>query len=108
MDTNTDMIEEIEEVETTENNDDEFVDITKENINDKSDIVENEEKETVNDINEQEKTGEQETEETENEVILPSRNKKPIIIILSILLVLDIAALVIYLIGIDKVISFIK
>ena len=36
------------------------------------------------------------------------RNKIIIIIVLSVLLALDIAALVIYLIGIDKVISFIK
>ena len=36
-------------------------------------------------------------------------NKKvPIIVLLSVLLVIDIAALVIYLIGIEKVISFIK
>lgn len=37
-----------------------------------------------------------------------SKSKVPIIVVLSILLVLDIAALVIYLIGIDKVLSFIK
>ena len=34
--------------------------------------------------------------------------KVPIIVLLSILLVIDIAALVIYLIGVEKVISFIK
>lgn len=36
------------------------------------------------------------------------KNKAPLIVLLSILLVLDIAALVIYIIGIEKVISFIK
>ena len=35
-----------------------------------------------------------------------TRSKAPIIIILSFLLLLDIAALVIYLIGVDKVIQF--
>lgn len=39
---------------------------------------------------------------------MSSGKKKAIIAILSILLVLDIAALAIYLIGIDKVLSFIK
>lgn len=38
----------------------------------------------------------------------PKKNKAPLIVLLSILLVLDIAALVIYIIGIEKVISFIK
>ncbi len=39
---------------------------------------------------------------------LPKKNKIPLIVLLSVLLVLDIAALVIYMIGIEKVISFIK
>lgn len=39
---------------------------------------------------------------------MSSGKKKLIITILSILLVIDIAALVIYLIGIDKVLSFVK
>lgn len=39
---------------------------------------------------------------------LPKKNKTPLIVLLSVLLVLDIAALVIYIIGIEKVISFIK
>lgn len=38
----------------------------------------------------------------------PKKNKAPLIVLLSILLFLDIAALVIYMIGIEKVISFIK
>ncbi len=36
------------------------------------------------------------------------KSKTPLIVLLSILLVLDVAALVIYLIGFDKVFSFIK
>lgn len=52
------------------------------------------------------------TESDENKEIiteeLPKKNKTPLIVLLSILLVLDIAALVIYMIGIEKVISFIK
>ncbi len=39
---------------------------------------------------------------------MPKKNKTPLIVLLSVLLVLDIAALVIYMIGIEKVISFIK
>lgn len=39
---------------------------------------------------------------------VPSKSKTPLLIILSILLVLDIAALIIYIIGIDKVLNFIK
>ena len=38
---------------------------------------------------------------------MPKKNKTPLIVLLSVLLVLDIAALVIYMIGIEKVISFI-
>ncbi len=39
---------------------------------------------------------------------LPKKSKAPILVLLSILLALDIAALVIYIIGVEKVISFIK
>ena len=44
------------------------------------------------------------------EVISEVKKKKkaPLIVLLVILLILDIAALVIYIIGIDKVLSFIK
>lgn len=46
----------------------------------------------------------------EAEILKEEENKKkmPLIIILSVLLVLDIAFLVIYLIGIDKVLGFVK
>ena len=40
--------------------------------------------------------------------VYKKKSKVPLLVILSILLVLDIAALVIYLIGIEKVLSFIK
>ena len=47
--------------------------------------------------------------ETVNESLNEKKmNKTPIIILLSILLLLDILALIIYIIGVDKVISFIK
>ena len=53
---------------------------------------------------------ENETKEDNSYLITDNENKKkiPIIVLLSILLVIDIAALVIYLIGIEKVVSFIK
>lgn len=44
----------------------------------------------------------------EKEVVKEKKSKAPLIVILSILLALDIAALVIYIIGIDKVLGFIK
>ena len=73
-------------------------------------------------LNEIEEIKEDEQEENEEvlteegvkdpiELLIEQDNKRKkiiIIIILSILLILDIAALVIYLIGIDKVISFIR
>lgn len=47
--------------------------------------------------------------ETVNESLNEKKmNKTPIIILLSIFLLLDILALIIYIIGVDKVISFIK
>lgn len=51
---------------------------------------------------------EEKKEETNSEHELSKKSKTPVIIILSVLLVLDIAALVVYIIGIEKVISFIK
>ncbi len=50
----------------------------------------------------------EETKQEEQEAVKPKKRKAPIIVLLSILLVLDVAALVIYIIGIDKVLSFIK
>lgn len=48
------------------------------------------------------------TPDNEENVKPKSNNKILIIVVLSLLLILDLAALIIYLIGIDKVISFIK
>ncbi len=39
---------------------------------------------------------------------VPKKKKAPLIILLSILLIIDVAALAIYIIGIDKILSFIK
>lgn len=44
----------------------------------------------------------------EEAVVTPKKRKAPLIILLSILLVIDVAALVIYIIGVDKILSFIK
>lgn len=66
-------------------------------------VLLNTEYETVNN------TTLEETPEGNIPVVIPkSKSKKIIIIILSILLVLDLAALIIYLIGIDKVLGFVK
>lgn len=48
------------------------------------------------------------TPDNEEDVKPKSNSKILIIVVLSLLLILDLAALIIYLIGIDKVISFIK
>lgn len=97
MDTNEEMIEEINEVEESksENLDDTVVldDISKidnvESNSENSDLI---------------------TDEAVEEYIKAEdkKKKKLIIAILTILLVFDIAALVIYMIGVDKVIGFIK
>lgn len=44
----------------------------------------------------------------EEVVVTPKKRKAPLIILLSILLVIDVAALVVYIIGVDKILSFIK
>lgn len=123
MDTNVDMIEEIEDIETPEeqekidtsdvviNQDISVAEETKsegipviEEVEEKNNLENNEM--DVNEPNEEKQIAEEEPKEEANE--LPSKSKAPAIVILSVLLVLDIAALVIYMIGIDKVISFIK
>lgn len=121
MDTNVDMIEEIEEIETPEeqidnsdvviNQDISVAEETKseeipviEEVEEKNNLENNEI--DVNEPNEEKQNAEEEPKEETNE--LPSKSKAPAIVILSVLLVLDIAALVIYMIGIDKVISFVK
>lgn len=74
----------------------------KEEVKEETTIVENKEEQLENiDVIEDSNTTSDETEEK-------SGKKGLLLAILIILLVLDIAALVIYLIGIDKVLSFIK
>ena len=100
MDKNEEIIEDINDVVEVkeESLDDTVV------LDDISKIDDSEFKE--NDIN----SSDEITDEAIEEYIKKSSKKKKtlLITILSILLVLDIAALVIYLIGIDKVLGFIK
>lgn len=111
---NEDVIEDIEEIEEIEETPKD---------NDKSskiNIAPNEEElasddvileDTNNNDNSETDSKTSDAKETlDNEVLNAEKNNKkiPIIVLLSILLVIDIAALVVYLIGIEKVISFIK
>ncbi len=86
-----DEIKENVEVQTSE--------IINENNEEKIDVIKD------NESNEEQK-GYETVEQNLNEK--PKKNNVPLIIFLSVLLVIDIAALVIYLIGIEKVLSFIK
>lgn len=86
-----DEIKENVEVQTSE--------IINENNEEKIDVIKD------NELNEEQK-GYETVEQNLNEK--PKKNNVPLIIFLSVLLVIDIAALVIYLIGIEKVLSFIK
>ncbi len=124
MDTNVDMIEEIEDIEMPDEDSKEIsandviieqnitvADETKskeippiEEVEESNKLEETEI--DVNEPNEEKQLDEEKTNEEVNQ--LPSKSKTPAIVILSILLILDIAALVIYMIGLDKVISFIK
>ena len=104
---NEEVLEEIEEIPTEEVKDDNIVveqDLTLEDNESKDNQEEVLNVDGEENVSEAKEDAPQE-ETTEYEY---HKNKVPIIIILSILLVLDIAALVIYLIGIDKVVSFIK
>ena len=77
-----------------------------ENNQDKTEVETEEVKDNTSEESKEETPEENnDTDSTEPE---KKKNKAPLIILLSILLVLDIAALVIYIIGIDKVFSFIK
>lgn len=100
IETKEEMIEDINEVESAkeESLDDTVV------LEDISKIDDSEFKEEVS------SDSEEITDEAVEEYIKKDKKKKKtlLIVILSILLVLDIAALVIYLIGIDKVLGFIK
>lgn len=120
MNTNDDMIEEIEDIETPDEKQEE-ININDAVIDQETNVSKEEEVPTLEELEpsdnlevseldnkeiEEEKKDEEETNEEVKE--LPSKSKAPAIVMLSILLVLDIAALVIYMIGLDKVISFIK
>lgn len=102
MDTNEEMIEEINDIEEANNTnlDDTVVleDISK------IDSIEEVNNDTISE------NSNEVTDEAIEEYIKNDKKKKKIILItlLSILLVLDIIALVIYIIGVDKVIGFIK
>ncbi len=120
MDTKEEMIEEIEDIEMPEEDKQEIdtndvfinqdINITEESKPEEIPVIEDLEEDKnienseigANEPNEEKQIVEENVEET------PKKNKTPLIVLLSILLVLDIAALVIYMIGIDKVISFIK
>lgn len=78
----------------------------------KEEVVEtvSEQSNEMEDISEEPSKETEVKEEVEQETLapVPKKNKTPIIVLLSILLVIDIAALVIYIIGVDKILSFIK
>ena len=101
IETNEEMIEDINEVETI-----------KEETLDDTVVLEDISK--IDDMEfKEDSTGENNSEVTDEaveEYIKKSNKKKKtlLIVLLSILLVLDITALVIYIIGIDKVVGFIK
>lgn len=84
------------------------------NINEEQTESSNENQSVVLENNNSEEKTTKVGEKTESEAVEQSmdetkkKSKMPLIILLSILLVIDIAALVIYIIGIDKVLGFIK
>lgn len=129
MDTKEEMIEEIEEIEDLSTDSKENVETRTEEVKPDVSVVEpviedaalepvlndnvnttdeqladkkQDKKEEIAPEQKEEIPQEEQVKETQK------KNKAPLIVLLSILLVLDIAALVIYIIGIEKVISFIK
>lgn len=112
---NEDVIEDIEDIEEIEETPKENDESSKINTaSNEEELVSDDVilEDTSNNDNSETDSKTSDAEETlDNEVLNAEKknNKKiPIIVLLSILLVIDIAALVIYLIGIEKVISFIK
>ena len=105
-------IEDIEEIEETPKENDESSEINdapneEELAND--DVILKAASKNDNGETDSKISGAEETLDNEALNAKKKNNKKvPIIVLLSVLLVIDIAALVIYLIGIEKVISFIK
>lgn len=105
-----------------ENNNEEMIDVINESeeltssdgVNEQEqtqsqDVTESKSEEEIMDITEDKSS--EDTAANESDLInsvYKKKSKAPLLVILSILLILDIAALVIYLIGIEKVLSFIK
>lgn len=130
MDTNNkeEMIEELDDVETSaplQNDEimpdkkieDEIkVDIIQDEIlaapEDSSVMEENDAKEksiqTDNQVNEEEVAETKEEKEKQDVQEKSKKSKAPLLVLLFILLIIDVVALVIYIIGIDKVLGFIK
>lgn len=75
-----------------------------------SEIINENNEEKIDEIKDNESNEEQKDYETVEQDLneKPKKNNVPLIIFLSVLLVIDIVALVIYIIGIEKVLSFIK
>lgn len=98
MDNKEEMIEDLDIVETVSEETIKFEPIT-EPVN-----------EVVNaEVSEETSAEEAQVQEEQQEIVVePKKSKVPLLVFLIILLILDIAALVIYIIGIDKVLGFIK
>lgn len=100
MDNKEEMIEDLDIVETVSEETIKFEPIT-EPVNE---VVNAEVSEETNSENAEEAP----VYEEQQFIVEPKKSKAPLLVFLIILLVLDIAALVIYIIGIDKVLGFIK
>ena len=105
MDTNSkdEMIEELEEI-VDESTVDESNKTNEEN--DKTAVIEDIVEEPLDKQESNDK--EKQYEMVDQSLNQKKKSKAPIIVLLSIFLIIDIAALVIYIIGVDKVIEFIK
>lgn len=107
MDTKEEVIEEISDINVVDDKKDE-----QNIVDDKSNTSENlSEVTNNNEVLETSATEEvvENKEDANKEVIeVPKKRKVFLIVLLSIFLLLDIAALVIYIVGIDKVLGFIK
>ena len=104
MDTNNkdEMIEELEEIvdeSTVDESNKTIEDIVEEPLN---------RQESNDDSNKISDDKEKQYEMVDQSLNQKKKSKAPIIVLLSIFLIIDIAALVIYIIGVDKVIEFIK
>lgn len=107
---NNDMIPILDETPSLENINEEDKVLETKDSEENSDQTDDKVKESNNLSQQQEDKNETSnlTPDNEEDVKPKSNSKILIIVVLSLLLILDLAALIIYLIGIDKVISFIK